>query len=288
MARRTKESGAEVFVALMAKLPWWAAVAAALVSYVIFHALAVSPMPVMKPGQIGDAVPAMLVRGVSMFLQYVVPFLCVIGAIVSFIQRKKRVALVSTVTASRSADALNDMTWQEFELLVGEAFRLQGYQVAEHGGAAPDGGVDLLARKGNETFLVQCKQWRAMKVSVEVVRELYGVMAARGAAGGFVVTSGRFTDDAVAFANGRNLHLIDGPKLFALLQQTRASLAAKQHAPSPRSVTPPSAASAAEAPACPKCNASMVRRVAKKGSNAGSAFWGCSTFPACHGTRSGA
>ena len=54
--------------------------------------------------------------------------------------------------------------------------------------------------KGGEKFLVQCKQWRAFKVGVEVVRELYGVMAAKGAAGGFVVTSGRFTDEAAAFA----------------------------------------------------------------------------------------
>ncbi len=42
------------------------------------------------------------------------------------------------------------------------------------------------------------------------LRELYGVMAARGAAGGFVVTSGRFTDDARAFSNCRNLALIEG------------------------------------------------------------------------------
>lgn len=26
------------------------------------------------------------------------------------------------------------MSWQEFELLVGEAFRLQGYEVTERGG----------------------------------------------------------------------------------------------------------------------------------------------------------
>lgn len=32
---------------------------------------------------------------------------------------------------------------------------------------------------------------------------------------------------------------------------------------------------------CPKCGAAMVRRVAKRGENAGSQFWGCSTFPKC-------
>ena len=50
------------------------------------------------------------------------------------------------------------MIWREFEMLVGEAFRLQGYQVVETGGGGADGGVDLVLRKDRETFLVQCKQ----------------------------------------------------------------------------------------------------------------------------------
>ena len=41
-------------------------------------------------------------------------------------------------------------------------------------------------------------------------------------------------------------------------------------------------------PECPACGASMVRRVAKKGGNAGEAFWGCTRFPQCRGTRPGA
>ena len=103
-------------------------------------------------------------------------------------------------------------------MLVGEAYRLQGYRVTETGGGGADGGIDLALTKGSEKFLVQCKQWKAYKVGVDVVRELYGVMAAKGATGGFVVTSGRFTDDAKAFSDGRNVQLVDGPKLFAMIK----------------------------------------------------------------------
>ena len=84
---------------------------------------------------------------------------------------------------------------------------------AKHIGSWPDGGVDLLLTRGSEKFLVQCKQWRAFKVGVSVVRELYGVMAAQGAAAGIVVTSGSFTPDAVEYGSGRNVRLIDGPEL---------------------------------------------------------------------------
>ena len=117
--------------------------------------------------------------------------------------RRARQNLVTDVARSKATDALDGMSWREFEMLVGEGFRLQGYQVVETGGGGADGGVDLVLTKtgknGGEKFLVQCKQWRAFKVGVDVVRELYGVMAARGATGGFVVTSGRFTDEAVSF-----------------------------------------------------------------------------------------
>ncbi|MGH8728931.1 MAG: restriction endonuclease [Burkholderiales bacterium] len=111
-------------------------------------------------------------------------------------------------------------------------------------------------------------------VGVDVVRELFGVMSACGAVGGFVVTSGSFSPDARAFADGRNVELIAGEKLLEMIQEVQRSEA----------TTKPSVQSSA-APACPACGSSMVRRVAKKGSNAGRAFWGCPTFPRCKGTR---
>src|SRR5437773_2192072 len=91
-----------------------------------------------------------------------------------------------------NAEALIDavaLLWPPLAKLVSEAWRLPGYSVTETSGGRADGGVDLVLAKGGEKFLVQCKQWKAFKVGVDVVRELYGVMAARGATGGFVVPS---------------------------------------------------------------------------------------------------
>jgi restriction system protein len=231
----------------------------------------------------GAFVQRSLISAFALAGQFVVPFICLLGAVVSVLKRQKRKALRAEVTHSASADVLNGMNWHEFEMLVGEAFRLQGYTVSETGAAGPDGGVDLVLRKGSEVFLVQCKQWKAYKVTVEIVRELYGVMAARGAAGGFVVTSGTFTADAHAFAQGRNVKLVDGAKLHGLLQQARASARRSGRTPTPsaKEVSIPVAA----VPSCPVCKSSMVRRKARKGANAGSEFWGCPQYPACRGTR---
>jgi restriction system protein len=38
-------------------------------------------------------------------------------------------------------------------------------------------------------------------------------------------------------------------------------------------------------PTCPKCNQPMLRRTAKTGQLQGQAFWGCSDYPNCKGTR---
>jgi len=43
-------------------------------------------------------------------------------------------------------------------------------------------------------------------------------------------------------------------------------------------------AQAPAAPVCPRCGQPMVLRAARKGSNAGSQFWGCSGYPACRAT----
>jgi restriction system protein len=141
-------------------------------------------------------------KTLASFGQYILPVICLAGAGVSAWRRREQRALVANVVQSKAADALDGMSWQQFEGLVGEAFRLQGYSVAETGGGGADGGVDLVLTKGSEKFLVQCKQWKAFKVGVDVARELYGVMAAMGAAGGFVVTSGRFTEEATSLRAG--------------------------------------------------------------------------------------
>jgi len=283
MARK-RTSNVEDLVDVIAIMPWWIGCALGLASYLLLHAMARQQViSSFTPGQVGNVVTQAFWSSLATVGQYLLPVLCLIGAAGSAFRRHQRKTLLNSAATSKSTDALNGMSWKEFEILVGEAFRLQGYQVSETGGAGANGGVDLVLRKGTEKFFVQCKQWKAFTVGVKVVRELYGVMAANGAAGGFVVTSGSFTDEANSFASGRNIELMDGPILFKLIKQARADLQAGVKQP----VTPPATArpKAVVQPLCPLCSKPMVRRTAKQGPTAGSAFWGCIDFPACRGTR---
>lgn len=283
MARR-RNSPAEDVMGLVARLPWWVGVLLAGLAYLALHHVASQPTAAtVQPGQVGAVVTQTLWRTLASIGQYVLPILCLAGAAMSAWRRRERKRLTGNVARSEAAEVLDGMSWQQFERLVGEGFRLQGYRVVETGGGGADGGIDLVLNKDGEKYLVQCKQWRAFRVGVEVVRELYGVMAAQGAAGGFVVTSGRFTDEARSFAGGRNVQLIDGTQLRALIKQAAGT---SQHVPGrPVAAAPSAAPPAATAPSCPICTKTMVRRTAKRGANAGSEFWGCSGYPSCKGTR---
>jgi restriction system protein len=276
MARR-KQNLIEGLIEITSKLPWWVGVVLAIAAHLWLHSVATSEVTaVAQSGRMDAFVTQNLFKMLASVGQYLLPFVFLAGAAMSALGRYKRRALHEQVAGSPDRGALNDMSWQQFEALVGEAFRRKGYAVTETGSGGADGGIDLVLKKEGETFLVQCKQWRGTKVSVSIVRELYGVMAAKGATGGFVVSSGEFTNDAQDFARGRNIELVDSKALHAQIRGVSVS---------GKPVPVSQAVASASEPACPICQSAMVKRTAKRGANSGNGFWGCSKYPGCKGTR---
>ena len=137
---------------------------------------------------------------------------------------------------------------------------------------------------------------KVLQVGVQVVRELYGVVCAHGAAGGYLVSSGTFTAPAADFARDVGLRLIDGPALETMIR--RAQQARRAGAQPARELVSPAAptsrrnvpgvappAAAVQAPFYPTCGAPMLTKPARRGPNAGRHFWSCQRYPVCHGTR---
>lgn len=275
MARRKRKSDFDHTVEALARLPWQLCLLLAPIAYLGFHQLAlIQPPTAHNIAEVGNSIGVTIFRTVGMFLQYIAPLALLLAALMSWVGKRHRVKLLAETERRTDTAPLQQLTWREFEQVVGAHFERLGYSVSFTPDGA-DGGVDVVARKGSETFLVQCKQWRATQVGVSVVRELFGVMAARGATGAFVVSIGPFTADARAFAEGRNIELVDANALLRSSSR-RPSKAVPVAQPAKRS----------QEPACPKCGSAMVRRVAKQGANEGRAFFGCSTYPKCRGTLS--
>lgn len=183
----------------------------------------------------------------------------------------------ATLDKQTGLDSIRALPWKEFENLLGEAYRRQGYRVEETLGCGPDGGVDLTLRRDGEVVLVQCKRWKDKRVPVQTVRELFGVLHDRGASAAKLVATTRFTSEAMAFAKGKPIELVDQDSLLELIRGVQNS---------GRIACAPVSDIGDAPPACPTCGSEMVMRTAKRGPNSGGSFWGCTRFSAgCRGTR---
>lgn len=278
MAGRNQSTFLNDLYFIFSKLPWWLGAILAPVSYWYIDSLAV--MPTLAPKQPVTHLVDNMIYQIASIARYVIPAVIILGSLKSALSMLRRLSLINGVRHSPDEDpnkALANVTWSEFEMLVGQYFKELGYRVVETGGRS-DGGVDLRLRAENaELFLVQCKHWKRSKVPVNVVREIYGVMKAEYASGAFVVASGKFTADAANFAKGKAIKLINGRLLLKSIK-TGPTTANTASPASRESNQPPPLL-------CPTCNSQMVLRTAKRGVNAGNSFFGCSRYPACRGTR---
>lgn len=268
MSRR-KEGLFEV----MAKAPWPFGIATGVIGYFIIRYgiiwyLRSSGSPIFA--KFGEA------NGGTAFAPFAWMWLgfCCIAALGSFIGRQKRKRLLETQTG---LDSLRAMSWRQFEMLVGEAFRRQGYRIEETGLGGADGGIDLLLSRNGKTTLVQCKQWRSQRVDVKVVREMYGLLAHHGADAVKIVAVGDFTPDAQRFVQSKPIELIHGEALLTLIRNVQVAKPVQATRPdsNPASAEEPT-------PECPSCGSVMIKRSNRRTREA---FWGCPKYPACRGTR---
>lgn len=115
-----------------------------------------------------------------------------------------------------------DRTGISFEVKCLEVLRHRGLEV-QLTGRTGDGGIDIIARShapiAGGKYVVQCKDWRG-SVGSPIVRDLYGVVHAEDADRGILITSSTFTADALKFAEGKRLELIDGARLDYIIVET--------------------------------------------------------------------
>jgi restriction system protein len=111
----------------------------------------------------------------------------------------------------------------EFEQLVADLYCTLGHDAKRTGGPG-DRDFDLvIVAKSGQHWIAQCKQWRGA-VGELVVREFYAAMLREHAQEGAIITTARFTPKAVQWAQGRSIHLYDGPAFLQVVQRIKGPM----------------------------------------------------------------
>jgi len=214
---RRKDGGIE----MVSKLPWQAGLVLGAAGYVAMR-YGLGWCMTTFGGPTGQALGSSLADGAYAPAAWLLLIACWLAALISFLDSRRRHRLLASQTGMRSLSA---MDWREFEMLVGEAFRSQGYKVREIELNGADGGIDLILHRNGATILVHCKQWRTKLVDVRLVREMYGLLMHHGADSIKIIAIGHYTDDAQRFVHGKPIELISGHALLAMVQGCQAQTA---------------------------------------------------------------
>lgn len=242
---------------LLIDAPWWVSVLFAALVYILAG-------HVIPSVETQNPMSNMVFKALAIPAPYFAFFILLIAPF-SFLNSRRKAKQLDVQT---DIDSIRHLHWRNFEELVAEAYRRKGYRVIE-GGYGADGGIDLELEKDGQVTLVQCKHWKTQKVGVSVIREMFGVLSASNAQAIIIVCTGKFSQQAREFAHAKPITLITGSELARLVKDVQ---------PSPQIET-------VNQTVCPSCGGDLVHRMAKRGSNAGNYFLGCSNFPRCRYTR---
>lgn len=274
---RRQQSSFDDLFDLLKLTPFWVGPVLAVIAFAVFRFL----IPLLIPVKTGGFDAGVILRPLMTMLSWIIAGAVLVAWLIAEVHKLSARRLFD---GQSGMESIRSISWREFERLVAEAYRRKGYLAEVVGNESGDGGVDIRLSRPGETILVQCKQWKSYTVGVKIVRELLGVVVSQQATGGIVVTSGHFTQEARQFAKRNSqLDLVDGQQLAELIRGAQTGQSASSVRQS--DFQEPNGRHGSPATRCPSCGSGMVLRVARKGANAGSQFWGCANYPACRGTR---
>jgi restriction system protein len=120
----------------------------------------------------------------------------------------------SAASIAATLEALRALSWDDFSSAIEDAFRRDGYGVTRLNAAD----ADFELTKAGRVSLVGCKRWKVARAGVEPLRELDAARHAREAHECIYVAAGEITDNARAFAAGKNIRLLHDTELAKLFR----------------------------------------------------------------------
>lgn len=116
--------------------------------------------------------------------------------------------------------ALAGMHWREFSVLVKRMLREQRglRELNDPAEESREPSSDFLLSDGPNQWLVSCKHGLAYRIGTAAVNELGAAARLAGAKGGVLLTEGRMERDGRSPPEKQGVEVLDGPRLWPLLQ----------------------------------------------------------------------
>jgi len=175
--------------AVLLRSPWWISIA---VAAGIFALTRMALPDAYAPYSIFTALPFIIIGAYAGWQQLRAP---------------------SPERVAATLEALRAMSWDEFSAALEDSFRRDGYAVSR-----PNiSGADLELTRSARVSLVGCKRWKVARTGIEPLKELDAARQAREANECIYIAAGEITDNARAFAVGKNIRLLHDAELAKLL-----------------------------------------------------------------------
>ena len=148
----------------------------------------------------------------------------------------------------------------EFEDYIADLYNSLGYKTEVVGGSY-NGNIDVIAKKDNITYFIQCRKFITAKVALSDAQDFHRALADHlFGAKGIIITTDVFASEAEQFVRNKPIELIDGNGLAGLIKLSQEN----------------KKAIAQGGLLCPKCSGRLLKRIGKHGS-----FLRCENFPVC-------
>jgi hypothetical protein len=111
--------------------------------------------------------------------------------------------------------ALSGLRWREFSRLVLDAMALRGLiEAVPDGQGSREPQSTFILNRDDKRWLLSCKHGSAYRIAAAPVVELAAGVRLSSAAGGILATEGRVEKEGREAAQGNNIEVLDGPRLW--------------------------------------------------------------------------
>ncbi len=143
----------------------------------------------------------------------VAPFVALPFVVLASYVGFRQLRTVSPGQVDERLAALRDMHWDQFSVLIADAYRKQGYTVE----AADKPAYDYTLTQGSRVTLLQCRRWKVNQFGAGPVEELARAVASAEAHNGICIAAGNVSPKARESVVGKPLALVSGIELAALV-----------------------------------------------------------------------